>query len=428
MRDSARIIQFGLLGLFGLIGVGLLGLAIANANAASQIHERIAKLEAAGEPVSIADLGKNPPAAKDNAATYLDQAAEDCLAIQKQVSDVEERESLAREKAGKKLQSLPADDPVMIEIYRTALAAHPKAIELLTQAADCPRYHMNVNYQNDSPTGFIEELLTKVRTERAAMRTLNYRVRLLMAEGKPEEALDASLAMLRLANLFWQSPSLVGQLVALACRSVALEAAFSVLQSDLSSESRQRLEAELARQDIRGSYRESFRTERAVGLSHFDKEIPAGYIGLPHGKEDKLSYLELMHVLIENADRPFGDAQAKSERSAILDHAGPLTKLLAPAIQATNEAVTRNESQVRCLRVVNALLARDEGKATDAQLSDLGLPADATTDPFNDKPLNLKRTDEGWIIYSVGKNLKDDGGQLDEDLTDVGYGPVKLGH
>jgi hypothetical protein len=77
---------------------------------------------------------------------------------------------------------------------------------------------------------------------------------------------------------------------------------------------------------------------------------------------------------------------------------------------------------------VNALLARDEGKATDAQLSDLGLPADATTDPFNDKPLNLKRTDEGWIIYSVGKNLKDDGGQLDEDLTDVGYGPVKLGH
>lgn len=426
MRDLAKIIKFGLLGLFGLIGIGLIGLAIANAPAESQIKERITKLQAAGEPVSIADLGKNPPEAKDNAATYLDLAQKDCLEIQKQVSAVEEQEHLEREKRGEKLDDAFNDDPKMIEAYRAALSAHPKAVPLLIQASECPRYHMNVNYNNESPTAFIEEMLKKIQAERAAIRTLNYRVRLLLAEGKPEEALDTCLVMLRLSSVCAQAPALVGQLVTIALRSVSLEACSRVLQSDqLSPEARQRLESELGRQDIRGSYRDSFRTERAVGLSHFeDAKFLATYSALPQGKSEKLSYLDVMDTLIKHADQP---GRAKLEMQRILDRAGLLTQTLAPAIQATNEAVTRNEAYLRCLRVLNSLLARDADEAREVQLSDLGLPPEVTIDPFNGKPLNLKRTDEGWIIYSVGKDLKDDGGLLDDTATDVGYGPAKRG-
>ncbi len=426
MRRVLRLLKFGLLGLFGLIGLGLIGLAIANAPAESQLKERIAALQDAGEPVSIADLGKNPPEAKDNAATYLDLAQKDCLAIQKEVSDFEEQELLTREKSGEKLQSLPDDDPVMIDIYRKTLAAHPKAVPLLIQASECSRYHMILNYGNESPTAFIEEMLKKIQAERAAIRTLNYLVRLLMAEGKAEEALDTCLVMLRLSNVCAQAPALVGQLVTIALRSVSLEACSRVLQSDqLSPEARQRLESELARQDIRGSYRDSFRTERAVGLSHFeDAKFLATYSALPQGKSEKLSYLEVMDALIKHADQP---SRAKLEMRRILDRAGPLTQTLAPAIQATNEAVTRNEAYLRCLRVLNPLLARHAGEAKEVQLRDLGLPPEVTIDPFNGKPLNLKRTDEGWIIYSVGRDLKDNGGLFDDMATDVGYGPAKRG-
>gem|GEM_PF-1015348 len=432
MRRVLRIVKFGLLGLFGLIGIGLIGLAIANAPADSQLKERIAALQAAGEPVSIADLGKNPPAAKENAATYLDLAQKDCLAIQKQVSDVEEQEEADRAKRGEKLDDSFDDDPKMIEAYRAALAAHPKAVPLLIQASECPRYHMILNYNNESPTAFIEEMLKKIQAERAAIRTLNYRVRLLMAEGNAEEALNTCLVMLRLSNVCAQAPALVGQLVTFALRSVSLEACSRVLQSDqLSPEARQRLESELARQDIRGSYRDSFRTERAVGLSHFeDAKFLATYSTLPQGKSEKLSYLDVMEALINHADQP---SRAKLEMQRILDRAGPLTQALAPAIQATNEAVTRNEAQVRCLRVLNALLARDASEAREAreareaQLSELGLPPEVTIDPFNGKPLNLKRTEKGWIIYSVGKDLKDDGGLFDDTASDVGYGPANRG-
>jgi len=34
----------------------------------------------------------------------------------------------------------------------------------------------------------------------------------------------------------------------------------------------------------------------------------------------------------------------------------------------------------------------------------------------------LKKLSDGWLIYAVGKNLKDDGGKL-ADLEDVGLGP-----
>ena len=87
---------------------------------------------------------------------------------------------------------------------------------------------------------------------------------------------------------------------------------------------------------------------------------------------------------------------------------------------------------MRCLRVLNALQGRAEKsdpEPTDPQvpkLSQLGLPTEATIDPFTGKPLHVKRLPEGWLIYSVGKDLKDDGGEVEDDVEaalDVGIAP-----
>lgn len=426
MRRFLRILKFGLLGLFGLAGIALIGLAIANAPAEAQIEAKIAKLKAAGEPVSIADLGKNPPAAADNAATYLEQGADECQAIQKAVHAAWERADAEAKKRGEHLDDTFDDSPPMIEAYRAAFGAHPQAVPLLIQASQCPRYHMQVNYDLKVASEFGGEILGDIQSQRAAIRVLNYRVRLLIAEGKSDEALETSLAMLRLSNLFAQSPALIGQLVAIAVRDVAFEATSRVLQAEgLSPEARQKLEETLAAQNIRSAYRESFRTERAVGLSHFDdSKFLATYAALPGGKAEKLAYLDVMDALIEHAGDP---RRANLEMQKIIDHAGPLTQALAPAIQATSEAVTRNEAHLRCLRVLNALLARDVDATKQVQASDLGLPPEVMTDPYNDKPLNVKHSDEGWTVYSVGRDLKDDGGLFDENATDVGYGPAKRG-
>jgi hypothetical protein len=111
-----------------------------------------------------------------------------------------------------------------------------------------------------------------------------------------------------------------------------------------------------------------------------------------------------------------------AETIALTQRAGPLTQLLVPALQSSTEARTRIEAEIRCLRILNSLARRapsDEVKPTE-----LGLPADVLVDPYTGNPLQVKRTPDGWLIYSVGKNLKDDGGQIDDGLTDVGLAPL----
>jgi hypothetical protein len=70
-----------------------------------------------------------------------------------------------------------------------------------------------------------------------------------------------------------------------------------------------------------------------------------------------------------------------------------------------------------------AIVTRDDPDApAPADLTDFGLPKDATIDPFNSQPLRVKPTSQGWVVYSVGRDLVDNGGKLD-DLSDIGVAP-----
>ena len=46
------------------------------------------------------------------------------------------------------------------------------------------------------------------------------------------------------------------------------------------------------------------------------------------------------------------------------------------------------------------------------------------TDPYTGESLHVKKTPQGWLVYSVGRNLKDDGGKVEDPTNgDVGVGP-----
>jgi hypothetical protein len=59
-------------------------------------------------------------------------------------------------------------------------------------------------------------------------------------------------------------------------------------------------------------------------------------------------------------------------------------------------------------------------------LTELKLPTQMTMDPYTGDPLLIKQTEAGPIVYSVGRNQKDDGGKLGDELEDVGVGPLEL--
>ena len=96
---------------------------------------------------------------------------------------------------------------------------------------------------------------------------------------------------------------------------------------------------------------------------------------------------------------------------------------LEPSLIAAREPAERMRAMSRSLRVLNALQARINKNSDQLpKLSDLGLPLDATIDPYNGKPLHVRKSPSGWLVYSVGSNLTDDGGKLD-GKTDIGAGP-----
>ena len=84
----------------------------------------------------------------------------------------------------------------------------------------------------------------------------------------------------------------------------------------------------------------------------------------------------------------------------------------------------RNIALLRCLRIVNELTALAQANGHEAVgLDDLDLPDVAMLDPFSGKPLQLKWTDDGWVVNSVFKNGADNDGDF-KDQADWGLGPA----
>ncbi|MEX0641644.1 MAG: hypothetical protein WD468_03035 [Pirellulales bacterium] len=422
MRKFWRIMKLTTLGLLGTVGVALIWLAVANAAADSKVEKKLAELREAGQPISLAALARKPIPPESNAATYLRRAAEELAAIEKAIESALDGTSQQEQAEFYRFRATAAVQKTL----QSAFASFPNAVPLLEKAAERPDYDPQLDYSK-GPGEFLDHFCELSQDVRQPIRVLNYRVVMLQMEGKRDEAFQTCMTMFRLIRHLEHRPMLISLLVSLAVRGVAISAADNVLRSGpLPPSAYDALEAELARHDLAAAWQEALRTERAFGIDQFGEyRTTNGYGKLPIGKKDLASYLELLEAAIQNAPLPYSDEQAQARIRAILDRSGALTKLFSPALQATSQAAARTAAKLRSLRVLNAILRRQQaGRMDEPKLADLGLPAEATTDPFSGDPLVLKKTADGWLIYSVGTDLKDDGGQIDDGVTDVGLAPV----
>jgi tetratricopeptide (TPR) repeat protein len=363
----------------------------------------------------LADLARDPIPPEKNAAVFLDRARSDLQAIYKELMDVYASEGY---RGGRPSEA-------ELKAIRSALETYPKVIPLLEQAAARGDYDPQLDY-TVGPDAFLEGYLDGVSERRAVVRVLRARVLLLLADGQREEAIRTCLVMFRLCRHFDHQPLLIGYLVSLACRGDAVEASNLVLRAGpLPDDAREALEAELALHDGAEAYRRALKTERAYGLESF-RTMPGRnfwIVGRALWNDAACYYLDMIDRHVAAASRPYPEVVATTPATTP-QRVGfrVLTDLVEPAILAGREAMERTRARIRCLRVLNAVQDRVEAGVAEPKLSALGLPAAVTTDPYTGKPLHLKKTPDGWLVYSVGRDLKDDGGALGEDL-DVGVGP-----
>ena len=112
-------------------------------------------------------------------------------------------------------------------------------------------------------------------------------------------------------------------------------------------------------------------------------------------------------------------------RGTVLNPYLALVTLLEPSLTSVREPAERVRAMSRCLRVLNAIQARGEPGSDSAPISPISVfPRKRRSTPTTASRCISRRLPEGWLVYSVGMNLVDDGGTF-EKVADVGVGPIK---
>jgi len=424
-----RLLYKGLIRLGLVLGVVLALLLIANSYfvwaTGIQLQEQLTTLREAKDPVTLKDLAQPPVPPEKNAFVFLRRAEAGIEAINKELRAVYDKEP---PNEGGRLT------PEEQKAVQAAWDAYPHVLPLLRQAAACPDYQPDLDYT----VGLTElsAVISKQQGKRRELfRALQGGVRLLSARGEQQEALRTCTLMFRLARHMEKEPTLINYLVTLACRAVSIQVANEVLRSGpVPDAARKEFEAELARNQDREGYRHALKSERAYGLESFETQIfpGGGWFGRAICQFDQGAMFRMYEEQLSLIVQPYAqfakvEARWKAEKPGWFS-LNNITRLIFPAVAKTRQARERVLAQVRCLAVFSALqrTAKVEG---EPKLADLKLPAEITTDPFNGEPLRVKKVGGEWLVYSVGQNLKDDGGDLGGPGKmagpDVGVGPVR---
>ena len=415
MKRLKKILKWTGIVLGGLAAIGLIANAWFVWTTDTRLERQVAAIRAAGDPVTLAELAPKPIPPEKNAATYLRRAEADMAAIDKETMDLH----LVSECPG---FLMPPEDQ---KVIKAAFAAYPNVIPLLEQAAACPDYDAGLDYTLP-PGEFLTKMLHVVRQCRSATRVLFGRAELLVAEGNRDEAVRTALLIFRLARHFDHNPMIFGYVVAISVRGCAIQSANEALQTGpISKDVRDALDAELAIQERMEGFAWALKSERAYVLASSRDLFPSRNFWLVSRgfwNMQESACLDTFPTLIALAGDP---GSYREVEQTIEGKEWVLARLLSPGLKAVYVAVTRTRAEIRSLRVLNALQSHlPAGSNEVPKLAALGLPAETITDPFNGEPLHVKKTPQGWLIYSVGVNFRDDGGKLDAEVDgDFGVGP-----
>jgi hypothetical protein len=326
------------------------------------------------------------------------------------------------------------------------LARHAATLDLLRQAADRPACRFVRDWSRPS----VDMLLPELSPLRQGARMLALAARREAADGDLRAAITDVVRLHRIATHIAAEPLLISGLVGIAIDGIAIDTLTVVLPSATPDDAAA-LDGKTLGNLIRGtiSLQRHLLGEEAFGLSLFaslaegdpcfpDIETVAAATGsgfargasflpltilfrsflLPADIQAYRSTMKRFQRLFDQGPTPSCTASLRGAEAIEADLAerrrGMLTAMIFPALSGVLETQAKSLARHRAAEVVLA--------ATRARLTRGELPESAESlvpefmmalprDPFlDDGPLIVKIGDDGWVVYSVGPNGKDDGG------------------
>lgn len=433
---SGRRLKRLAIGLVILLAVLLIANGFMAWRTESRFRSIVASIRAANEPASIRELAPPPISALENAAAVLEKLGSRLDAFSKDYAQFFDT-ALGKAYVESSDKGIPST-PEQIEAIRVILKRYGDLSDGIATASQLSKYASLTDFSVDYQTFLNNSLKQPIRRIRTATYFLGWHADVSIADGRPKMAVEQGLELLRLVRLHDSEPLLVNFLVAVAVREYACRILYDGLNAGpMPPQVHAEVEKELALHDNPQRILHALKTDRAYSASVIvelashppvdSPQPPWSYVVTWPMKRHFVGALEYIDPQLTLIETSWPSLNNSIGRSGAPDrgNVGAVTDLLVPAIQAAYNAEQRIVSVMRALRVFNAARAFAAKERREAKgLEELGLPREATIDPFSGEPLKLKHTDEGWIVYSVMTNGVDDGGDF-KDLKDFGLAPRK---
>lgn len=362
-------------------------------------------------------------------------------------------------------------------VWAEWLAVNEKPLALLAEASKRTKWYAPIL---SSENGVLLEMFDcfspTIQAYREVARTLEARAMLRVSEGNAEKAREDLLTLHRLGRLIGQGPTLIEVLVGITIDGVACKGDQTLLQhTRLTAMQGIKMREDLCRLPPMPKVADKIElSERFFGLDSVlvaAREGPDFLHKLADGVEPggmaetlvdsvhaaALDWDIMLRMLNSWYDR-MADAASKptraerqeamaqvdkdirklqktakdwmslglsmlaNPRKAISEQFGEnFVVLFLPALSACTNADDRSAMQFELTKLAFALAAyRAENRSYPVKLADL-VPKYVTEVPkdiFNEAELHYRQEGEGYLLYSVGVNGKDDGGKTYTDTTE----------
>jgi len=414
--------------LIALLLAGVAAFAIFRVSTKFKLRARIDAIYAAGYPVTGAELDRyyNIPPDVENAAYTIEEGSSFYEEWDKERS--KPLPLIGRAELPARTQPLPEETKTLIAEY---IADNNEALDLFHEAAEIE----NCRYPIDLSAGFAT-LMPNLGEIRNAVRLLGLDAILHAENGDGRSATRSTISAFGIARSLAREPVTISQLARAGCQSSAISAVEQLInRTELSDEQLLELIESVRESERISDISCAFVGERCMGISFFRVPESAGpdviggsgplfrsvlalYKGVGLADADAVIYLDLLDGYLKAAQLPLHERlEAVNAVDAKLQSTSKVHVMLHSIMPALSRIATIETRAIARLRASGVALAiqryRLAGGALPGKLADL-VPTYLQTvpkDPFDGDDLRYRKLDTGFVVYSIGEDLSDDGGK-----------------
>ena len=419
------------------VGIGVFDVVLGR-----RLEKQILAIKASGAPVAMTELGQpKVPDAENGAIIYA------------KVIEVLSGGMVLNPKGGKPIKegTRPEDlgliidrfvdsaerqeDPKLWDEARLIMPRYRRLLPLIEEAASRPACQFAVNWQDGAAA-----LFPHFAQMRPMAKLLEANALLEARDGDMDEAVRSVELSFKVSRSLKDDPSLIGQLVRIAIVKRSSQSLREILQyGNISEAQAKQLNSTLSQTDMLPSFDRAMQGERCFGLWGFQlvrhdptsiQDITGGPgstrrhtvlwnalgdVWRPVSYADELAYLRMIKHETDLMRRPYRDVYDKLELkdpSTRLPRYAILSRIMLPVFARATASRDTGVAEIAGSRIVLGLQAyKDRYGYYPANLKALKsqLGWEVPTDPFTGKDFVYRPVGNGFLLYGVGQDFKDDG-------------------